>query len=81
MVQKKRAVGPSCPLCGKPNQCGVTSGAPSCWCMRTEVPKQLIERVPDALKGIVCICEDCVKAELATILSRQEASEGVVSRE
>ncbi len=74
MYEKKRAAGPSCPLCGKPNQCGIAIGATSCWCMRMEVPASLIERMPEALRGIVCVCEDCVRDELAKTASTEDES-------
>lgn len=65
MYEKKRTAGPSCPLCGNPNQCGIAIGAPSCWCQRYDMPSSLIERVPAFLRGIVCVCENCVKSEIA----------------
>ncbi|MEO0599882.1 MAG: cysteine-rich CWC family protein [Myxococcota bacterium] len=73
MYEKKRAAGPSCPLCEKPNQCGIAIGAPSCWCMRTEVPASLLERVPGPLRGVVCVCEDCVREELARVTAGDDA--------
>ena len=51
-----------CPLCGKANQCGMATGATSCWCFSATVPASLIEQLPEALRGAACICRDCVRA-------------------
>lgn len=53
-----------CPLCRRPNRCGALSGAPDgadrCWCHRTRVPPGLLARVPEPLRGLACICPDCI---------------------
>lgn len=48
-----------CPLCEKVNLCDVKSEQ-RCWCMNTQVPKELIEKVPLHLKNINCICNECI---------------------
>ncbi len=48
-----------CPICGKPNLCGVDL-AGKCWCVRVEVPRELIEGLP--VRGKACICRDCINA-------------------
>jgi cysteine-rich CWC protein len=48
-----------CPLCGQDNTCGMASGAATCWCFATEVPAEVLERVPPALRGLACVCEPC----------------------
>ncbi|AHC15426.1 cobyrinate a,c-diamide synthase [Salinispira pacifica] len=49
-----RRVRGCCPLCGRPNRCGVESG--SCWCFSRIFPDDLKARVPAGR----CICEDCL---------------------
>lgn len=49
-----------CPLCGGPNACGIAAGDATCWCFTTKVPRELLERVPEDQKGIVCICRTCI---------------------
>jgi hypothetical protein len=53
-----------CPLCGKPNHCGMTStesANPSCWCMNSDItfPDSLLTQVTDQAKNKVCICREC----------------------
>jgi len=52
-----------CPLCGKENQCAVTSGRPpeECWCMNLSVPQALLEEIPHELRRKACVCEHCVR--------------------
>ena len=56
---------PRCPLCNEPNQCGMAAGAPRCWCYDAVLPEELIEKLPEHFRGVVCICQKCV-AESAT---------------
>ena len=55
-----------CPLCGQPNQCAGeverTTGVPQppCWCTQREFSAELLQRVPEALRGKACICPACV---------------------
>ena len=50
-----------CALCGSLNQCAMASGnTSSCWCATTTVPPELLARVPEALRGVSCICPRCV---------------------
>jgi hypothetical protein len=49
-----------CPLCEKTNRCGVKSPE-GCWCMTTQVPAALLEKVSAQLKGKTCICNDCIE--------------------
>ena len=35
------------------------SGAADCWCFVTAVPDEVVAKVPAALRGIACICEQC----------------------
>jgi len=51
-----------CPLCGGDNNCAALKNVdPStCWCMKKKVPKNLLKRIPDNLRGLSCVCEKCV---------------------
>ncbi len=59
-----------CALCGAPNQCGIAAGNSECWCFTEPVPQALIDRVPEALRDRVCICQVCVA------LYRQQHQDG-----
>ncbi|NQY02133.1 MAG: cysteine-rich CWC family protein [Halieaceae bacterium] len=61
--------GQHCPLCGADNHCAIAAGknAIQCWCMRTEFPQTLLDRVPDEAKNRVCICERCVQQALTGV--------------
>lgn len=49
-----------CPLCGESNRCASARGeAEECWCMNVKIPKEVLQRVPDQLKGKSCICQTC----------------------
>lgn len=51
-----------CPLCGKPNNCSYAAGNihEGCWCEKVTVPKELLDKVPEDLKGKSCICIECI---------------------
>lgn len=48
----------TCPICGKPNNCQHDKG--NCWCEKVEIPKYILDLVPDDKRGKVCICKDCI---------------------
>lgn len=48
-----------CPLCGESNECGMAQGQSDCWCFTAVIPPEVIERVPDAQRGLVCVCAKC----------------------
>jgi len=48
-----------CPLCRQSNRCDVQSSQ-GCWCMNTQVPAALLAKVPEHLKGISCVCNNCI---------------------
>ncbi|WP_430519837.1 cysteine-rich CWC family protein [Aliivibrio sp.] len=50
-----------CPICHQSNRCMANRDKP-CWCASNEIPKELIEQVPEALINRSCICLTCVKA-------------------
>jgi len=52
-----------CPLCGRPNHCALCAASAwkgPCWCMNTNIPVELLARVPADLRNKACICEMCV---------------------
>ena len=56
-----------CPLCGQPNHCameqpGAVGMQEPCWCTRAQFSVQLLQQVPEPLKGKACICQACVQA-------------------
>ncbi|TXI69893.1 MAG: hypothetical protein E6Q49_13305 [Limnohabitans sp.] len=59
-----------CPLCGSPNHCAMErpqagSEQAPCWCSREQFSAQLLQQVPEPLRGKACICQSCVKASQA----------------
>lgn len=61
-----------CPVCGAVNQCAMevakATGRPvePCWCVNVVFTPALLDRVPQAAKGIACVCAACV-AKAASI--------------
>jgi len=49
-----------CPLCGEPNNCGV-SKPEDCWCRLETFSDELIQSVPTDKVKKACICQNCVK--------------------
>ncbi|HVO89133.1 MAG TPA: cysteine-rich CWC family protein [Casimicrobiaceae bacterium] len=50
-----------CPRCGASNACAMASGAAAdCWCTRVQVPAGLLAQLPDAARGVACLCERCI---------------------
>jgi hypothetical protein len=60
----------------------MAAGKPSaeaCWCAAARIPAALLERVPDAQRGTVCVCAACVDAfakeqgwpDLASVVSQR----------
>jgi hypothetical protein len=62
-----------CPLCGTANACameierltGVAQGP--CWCMAARFDEALKERVPEAARGLACLCARCAAAPHRTV--------------
>jgi len=51
-----------CPLCGAPNACALARGetpAEACWCRAERFSEALLARVPEAARGVACICRAC----------------------
>jgi hypothetical protein len=57
-----------CPLCGQPNQCAMEVeratgiAQPPCWCAQTQFSADLLNKIPEAARGVACLCAACVKA-------------------
>jgi prepilin-type N-terminal cleavage/methylation domain-containing protein len=54
----------ACPLCGAANDCQLCSPVAykgQCWCVREEIPAELLARVPENVRNRACICRVCVK--------------------
>ena len=53
----------TCPLCEKPNHCGMEQDQSPCWCMADDIEfsEVLLEQVPEELRNESCICERCVR--------------------
>ena len=58
-----------CPLCGDENECGMAMGAEKCWCFSAVISEDVLGRVPEQARDLVCICEKCAKQQAA---SRQD---------
>lgn len=60
-----------CPLCGEPNQCAMelerATGIPQspCWCTQAQFSAELLNKIPEAARGVACLCAACVKASQA----------------
>jgi len=48
-----------CPLCGNANQCGMVTGEEKCWCFNAVISEDVLARVPEQARDLVCICEKC----------------------
>ena len=54
-----------CPLCGGANACvPARSGRfdQPCWCQAATFSDALLARVPEALRGVACVCPACAAA-------------------
>ena len=58
----------TCPLCDQPNQCAMEVeratgiGQPPCWCTQTQFSAELLNKIPEAARGVACLCTSCVTA-------------------
>ena len=61
------AAGPAfaiCPLCGGPNACApARSGrfAEACWCEGVAIERDVLARIPPALRDAACLCPACAR--------------------
>jgi len=61
----------SCPLCGganacAPAQCGSFDTA--CWCQTASFDPALLAAVPEAARGLACICARCAATSISAVL-------------
>jgi len=57
-----------CPLCGGANACApAKSGSfeTTCWCQDATFSAALLDRVPESLRGVSCVCAACAAADAA----------------
>jgi len=57
-----------CPVCGRPNDCGLAAGKSDCWCASINISPAALDRVPDEAKGKICICARCAGAKAAKVI-------------
>jgi uncharacterized iron-regulated membrane protein len=59
-----------CPICGKPNQCGVRHVGGACWCLGQPIPDEVLAKIPAEMQDPACVCEACafdrVNAKMVT---------------
>lgn len=50
-----------CPLCGNFNRCGmlVEKAASNCWCNTVVINQDVLAKVPENLRNLVCLCANC----------------------
>ena len=54
-----------CPLCGLTNQCAMelerATGQPQppCWCTQATISRETLAAIPEASRGLACICPAC----------------------
>ncbi|MEO8310453.1 MAG: cysteine-rich CWC family protein [Caldimonas sp.] len=57
-----------CPLCGGANACAPAQSGRfdvACWCTTASFDAGLLARVPEALRGVSCICSACATSAAA----------------
>ncbi|UJR82703.1 cysteine-rich CWC family protein [Sandaracinus amylolyticus] len=52
-----------CPLCGGDNECALLAGGGTCWCFSAKLAPEACERVPEAARGVACVCRACGTGE------------------
>jgi hypothetical protein len=55
----------ACPLCGGENACApARSGRfdAACWCEEASFGAALLGRIPEALRGVACVCATCARS-------------------
>ncbi|MGJ7525926.1 cysteine-rich CWC family protein [Variovorax sp. GB1P17] len=54
-----------CPLCGELNRCAMEieretgQAQPPCWCMQADFSNAPLTNLPEAMRGLACICARC----------------------
>lgn len=52
-----------CPLCGGSNACQMVAGSGECWCLSVQIPKERLDAIPEAARGVACLCRTCATSE------------------
>jgi hypothetical protein len=55
-----------CPLCGNANQCGMAAGQEKCWCFSAIIAEEVLARVPEPARDLLCVCAKCAQRSDAT---------------
>lgn len=55
-----------CPICGKPNDCGLAQGQSTCWCFSTPIPEAVLAAIPEAARNVACVCRECATRGVAS---------------
>ena len=52
-----------CPLCNSDNQCAIVAGEPPepCWCQTAPIAPESLAALPEAERGVRCICPACAQ--------------------
>ena len=52
-----------CPLCNAENHCAISAGESlqSCWCQTAVVAPEALASLPEAERGVRCICPACAR--------------------
>lgn len=56
-----------CPVCGEPNQCGLSNPATAtlpCWCFSAEIAREALKKISVDALNKACICARCARGEL-----------------
>ncbi len=54
-----------CPLCGASNRCAMEieretgQTQPPCWCMQADFSNAPLSALPEAMRGLACLCARC----------------------
>jgi len=54
-----------CPLCGRGNACGMAAGKGECWCFDATIPAEVLAQIPEAARGVACVCRECAEGRSA----------------
>jgi hypothetical protein len=53
---------PTCPRCGADNDCAVARSGridTPCWCAGIVIARDVVDGLPEALRGVACLCRRC----------------------
>lgn len=49
-----------CPLCRRPNGCGLADGRGDCWCFALRIPSDQRGAIDSDTPSDVCLCQACL---------------------